>query len=115
MDLIRLVLIQVEEGQAPEEISKFSEEQILYHCALTIEAGLVEGDVIHGHDGQVAGAVMLKLTWAGHDFLDAARSEGIWNKAKEKIASVGGAWTLDLLKAVLFQEAKSKLGLSLDA
>ena len=114
MDLVRLVLIQVEEGEAPEEMSRYSEEQILYHCGLTIEAGLVEGEVVHGHNGQIVGAAMIKLTWAGHDFLDAARSESIWSKAKEKILSAGGGWTLELLKALLLQEAKQSLGLSTD-
>ena len=112
MDLIRLVLLQVEEGKAPAAMSSYSEEQIVYHSGLVIEAGLVDGRVVPGSGGQIRGAVLLKLTWAGHDFLDTARSENIWGKAKGKILSVGGAWTLEILKAVLLQEVKTSLNIS---
>jgi len=106
--------MQVEEGEAPEGMSKYTEEQVLYHCGLVIEAGLVDGKVIRGNQGQIVGAVMQQLTWAGHDFLDAARNENIWKRAQEKIASIGGAWTVEILKALLLREAKNALGISPD-
>ena len=32
-----------------------------------------------------------RLTWAGHEFLDAARSESLWSEAQEKISADGSA------------------------
>ena len=47
--------------------------------------------------------------WAGHDFLEAARNEDIWTKAKNRILLTGGAWTFDLLKTLLVELAKKNL------
>jgi hypothetical protein len=115
MDLVRLVLLQVQDGAKPTAMANYSDDQILYHSGLVIEAGLVEGDIVLGGAGQIRGAILLKLTWKGHDFIDTAQSDGVWSKAKEKVMSAGGAWTLEILKAVLVQEAKRALGLALDA
>jgi hypothetical protein len=41
------------------------------------------------------------LTYAGHEFLDSARSDTVWNKAKEKLLSTSGTITLEALKVLL--------------
>jgi len=53
----------------------------------------------------------VNLTWQGHEFLDAARNEIIWNKAKSKVLEVSGGWSLELLKTYLLFEAKQRLGI----
>jgi len=50
------------------------------------------------------------LTWAGHDFLDAARNERAWEFAKRSISKVGTV-AFDVTKALLIQWAKQQLGL----
>ena len=109
MDLIRLLLIQVESGEKPEAMSDYTEEQILYHCELAIEAGLLDGKVLRGGPGGVVSARLRKLTWEGHEFLDAARSETIWNQAKETVKKTGGSWTMEGLKLVLFEFVRQSL------
>jgi hypothetical protein len=109
MDLIRLLLLQVESGEKPEAMSDYTEEQILYHCELAIEAGLLDGQVARGAQGGVRAASLRKLTWSGHEFLDAARSETIWNQAKETVKKAGGSWTMEGLKLVLFEFVKQSL------
>ncbi len=56
-----------------------------------------------------AGVAVDPLTMAGHDFLEAARNENAWNKAKEAAKRVGGV-SADVFKEVLtcFIEAEVK-------
>jgi len=56
--------------------------------------------------------VTLRLTWAGHEFLDAARNETVWKKASERIKKSGVDVTISLLKDILNQLLKQSLGLS---
>jgi hypothetical protein len=109
MDLIRQILLRVEEGERTVATEDYTEDQILYHCELAIEAGLLEGRVIRGAQGGVAAARIRKLTWAGHEFLDAARDQKIWNQAKRKVVEAGGSWTMEGLKLVLFEFVRRNL------
>ena len=51
------------------------------------------------------------LTWAGHDFLDAIKDQGIWDQTKTKLKEVGGPASLDVVKAVAVSIMTSALGL----
>ncbi|MDT8068500.1 MAG: DUF2513 domain-containing protein [Terriglobia bacterium] len=42
-----------------------------------------------------------RLTYSGHEFLDAARADTIWMKAKDKVLSTTGTLTLEALKVAL--------------
>lgn len=79
--------------------------------ALLIEAKLVHGETIEDQDGNVASTVTTRLTWEGHEFLDAARDDTVWKKVKEKLAAVGTNVAWPVLTAVLTDIAKTKLGL----
>jgi hypothetical protein len=52
------------------------------------------------------------LTWQGHDFLEAARNDIIWAKAKAKVVEQGVGLSVELMKAVLLSYGKERLGLS---
>ena len=59
------------------------------------------------HAGQV---IVKKLTWRGHEYIDATRDPDIWEKTKAKakiVTSVGVGMFLEIAKA----EIKAKLGL----
>jgi hypothetical protein len=43
----------------------------------------------------------MRLTFDGHEFLDAARSDTVWRTAKEKIVSATGVITLEALKVMM--------------
>ena len=111
MSLIRLLLLETEGEDPKPDLSAYTEEQRVYHSALLIEAGLVHGEVILDGNGQPAGTVTLRLTWAGHEFLDAARNNAIWHKASERIKKSGVDVTLSLLQELLKQLLKQSLGL----
>ena|ERR1035437_490631 len=112
MNLIRLLLIQVEseEGEQGPDLSGYTKEQIIYHGALLVEAGLVHGTVVDALSG-LAGVQMIRLTWEGHEFLDAARNEALWKKVAAASLKIGGGLTLPLAKALLAKYAKELLGL----
>jgi hypothetical protein len=116
-DLIRKILLMVEQVgpgeviQLPEIMEKLPGYQmgtIAYHIDLLSKAGLIEGET-HGYP--VAAAVIQNLSWAGHDFLAAARSDTIWNKTMAHLAKAGVSGTVEIVKAVLIQFTKGHLGL----
>lgn len=108
MDLIRALLLKYE-GEEDVDLSKYSEEQQVYHAALLVEAKLVKGEEHPGWDGETCNVLVERLTWEGHEFLDAARNETIWKKVKDKISSKGVDVGLSLLTALLISFTKDKL------
>ena len=58
----------------------------------------------------------LELTWDGHDFLDSVRDPTVWERTREGAKKLGGVSLdvfVDLAKACLRAEAKSRLGIDL--
>jgi hypothetical protein len=112
MDLIRQILNNAEarnfeDGEPPEPCHAQTVEEA-YQIVLMNDAGLVQADCV-SEAGTPVSAVIFRLTWAGHDFLDAARNDTIWNKAKETILKPGVSWTFSILTEWLKQEAHNKI------
>ena len=55
-------------------------------------------------------AMITSLTWFGHEFLDSARQNQVWNLTKDAIGKIGGA-SLDIWLALLSANIKSMLGI----
>lgn len=64
------------------------------HITMLIESGLIDAKPLHMH-GYTIYAIM-RITSAGHDFLDVLRAETVWSAVKEKTKLVGGV-TIDLM------------------
>lgn len=117
-DLARAIMFEIEKTPAnrtPSDvvIEGHSEDEVLEHEGLLIDAGFLEGH-IHGSGmgGQRYYAVIINgITWEGHEFIAAARSDTLWAKAKEKAVSSGIAISLSLMKPLLLKLAKEKLGI----
>ena len=78
------------------------------------EHGLVEALVIRGGDGpqpKISACKVDRMTWEGHDFLDIARKDSIWEQAKEQCLETTGGLSIELLKECLLQTAKQSLGI----
>jgi hypothetical protein len=74
-------------------VDGYSEEEIAYHLSLLQERQLIEVP-----EGQpMIGIVFTRLSWEGHDFLDAVRDPEIWHKTKQG-AEATGAFTFELVK-----------------
>ena len=109
MDLIRQLLLDLENDKydAP---SGYGEEEIAYHKALLVESKLAHGHATVVMDGSIL-AEITRLTWEGHEFLDAARDESGWQQVTRSIGKTVGTVSLSLLQAMLNQWAAGKLGL----
>jgi len=95
MDLIRQIALHIEDspdGWAPQSftIEGYTNEQIGFHVLLMIEGGLVQGQDVTSFSRTPAGRAS-RLTWAGHEFLDAAREPTRWERTKALLAKAGGA------------------------
>ena len=102
MDLCRKILLSVEAregtvGPARVELEGYTEGEIGYHAKLLADQGLLEGqDNTHHYAPRC-------LTYKGHDFLEAARDDTRWKKAKAEITEKGLPVTLDVMKGVLLK------------
>ena len=100
--------------------------EVGYNLDLLCEAGLVwsyfkhleslarDAELAKGasHQMDVRGFDSYRLTWAGHEFLDAARDNTRWKAAKSKVLESTGGLTFEFVKAVLIDLGKQALGLA---
>lgn len=117
MTLVRKILQSAEEVEFLREGSPYYYAQSndeAYQIALMKDAGLVDAEMEHT-GGIPTGATIIRLTWAGHDFLDASRDNTIWRKAVEHVIKPGTSWTFSILSEWLKHEAKQRLGMSADS
>lgn len=78
------------------------EQKAYYHIQLLSDAGYV----VKVRDTENSGH---RLTFQGHDFIEAIRDEGIWEKTKKTVAETGGNATLEMVKAIASGLLKKKL------
>ncbi len=109
MDLVRLILQRMEgheSGHAPDPfaIEGFTDVQVGYHVLIMGEAGLLVCEESTHHGSESPEALPFRLTWAGHEFLDASRSPERWERAKNAAKGVGGL-AFDVLKSILITTA----------
>ena len=65
---------------------------ITNHLILLNEAGLLRCEPIKSSTSdRVIYVIPFDLTWDGHEFLDTVRSDNVWGRLQNVIASKGGA------------------------
>lgn len=116
MELIRKLVLAVEDAPTQVlatgiDIDGFAAEEVGYHSYLLVDAGLAEGTDIGTVHGFLPEWRLSHLTWAGHDFADAARDDSRWAKATAVVKEKAGTVTFDVLKQVLAGLIKSGLGI----
>lgn len=116
MDLVRQILLHATSEQGGyanvnPEIDGYTDDQIAHHIYLMWQAGLVEAADTSAMGSSSPTAMLVSITWNGHDFLDAARSNTVWMQAKEMAKSVGGAISFELMKQLLISIARDHLKL----
>jgi DNA-binding transcriptional ArsR family regulator len=110
MDLIREILYEIEKSQKftswiDIEIEEYSQEEIEYHVALLNDAGLI---LAIPPKSRGFGWKPKRLTWEGHEFLEAARDDKRWMKAKDIMETTGG-FVYEIVKPLLIELAKESL------
>ncbi len=101
MDLIREILRIIEErpdGSRDLNVSVpgRSPDAMRLHLHLMEDAGLIEGLTITS-----SSMIVMRLTYAGYDFIEATRKDTIWNKAKDIAISKTGGLSLTALTEAL--------------
>ena len=113
VDLIRLLLLDLE-GEESVDLTDFTTDQINYHKALVVEAGFAEGAITYSTSKDASPdvpdlAILRRLTYAGHEFLDSSKNEKVWSKAKEMVQRNGLALTIEAMKVALGEVIKTML------
>jgi hypothetical protein len=113
-DLIRDILLRVEAGDAKTRVDLHFEgrdqREVMYNAGLLHQSKWVKGYDFSSTDRSDLDYALYDLTPEGHEFLEVARSESIWNQAKNQVKPLGGV-TLDILKSVLTEIMKKQVGL----
>ena len=90
-----LYLVDVDLRVPPEERKK------LYYILLLCDEGYV---VPIGKRNET-----YRLTAKGHDFIEAIRDDGIWEKTKKAVTETGGNATLEMVKLIAVELLKKKI------
>ena len=109
MDLVRAILFALEDAPFDGDLisltfSEHSQNEVSYHVMLLHQAGL-----IHAFDTSTAESIdwqPMYLTWEGHEFLEAAKDDTRWNRAKNHFKEKGVPMVFDVLKSLLVSYAK---------
>ncbi len=113
LDLVREILIAIESDPTPfgpKDLNLKDRDpvEVSYHVQIMDEAGLIEAMNLTSSSGYCW--CPKSMTWTGHEFLDAARSDTVWNKAmttlKEKAVSV----PFEIVRAVVMKTCKDFFG-----
>ncbi len=106
MDLLRNILFDIEEHQYCNEplnieIEDVSKDEIMYHVMLLEDAGLIRA--LNASSLNDFEWIPMNLTWKGHDFVEAARNDDRWNRAKKIISEKGGGLVFNVLNNLLIK------------
>ena len=92
-------------------------ESITYHLDLLKDADFFTGRaaIQYPYKGLIipkAYSSIQRLTFEGHNYLNAIRDNTIWAKTKEALVSVGSSASIEIIGDVAKQKIKEVLGLS---
>ena len=118
-ELVRKLMLAIEETSQPltdqAQIDGYPRDEVAYHMRLIIEAGLAQGSVMEDHSGRNTtvprNVVIVRMTNAGHDFIDSVRGDTVWNAVTEKVKTLGGSFTLNVLQQLALRVLMAHAGL----
>lgn len=76
-------------------------EAVIYHCELLADVQLIQAEISRTRAGTEV--IIERLTFAGHDFVEMAKSPSVWKSAKETITKKAAPFTMEVLMALLKQ------------
>lgn len=98
LDTIKKIMLAIEESDRPiQKLEGIPSDEFAFHVNLLIDAGFVFGNCPSVGSGVPVIAVAIGLTWAGCEFLDNARNETVWMKAKDCLKNAGGTASIAML------------------
>jgi len=119
LDLIRALMLEAEAQPAGRQFhgGVFRREgrdatELAEHLVLLIEHRLLDARVYSSFDCLAPDHIQInRVTWKGHEFLDAVREDTIWKKVKVRLADVGGNATVEVVTQLGAAITKQMLGL----
>lgn len=120
MDLVRSILIAAEKSDGPLDVLKLCESGIsardaAFQVELMEAHGLIEATCKCSFEHMPTIVKVKSLTWEGYDYLDAIRSDSVWQRSKAAIKEAVGDAPLSVIKEVCSELAsamiKSNLGI----
>lgn len=115
-DTVREILLAIESLGQGELISADDfpgerQAEVAHHVLIMDEAGLIEAKIGPETYDDSCYFVINRLTWAGHDFLDAVRQDNVWSKTRSTIQWVGGGVTFEVVKQMAVGMIKDQIGI----
>jgi len=102
MELVRELLLSVEaDRNFTSLVAKYTEEVVIGHVEILLDANLLVGKVRRDLRWIPGSAVVQRLTWAGHEFLDNARNDTVWRKVMAKIKEKALSVSFDIVGELL--------------
>lgn len=101
MDLIRRIANEttlLPSGEALAGLDDVDEETFSMHVIWMDEAGLIKASISEYSSGDTPTCFVVRLTWAGCEFVDAVSNDGLWEKAKREVMAAGKSFTFDMLR-----------------
>jgi hypothetical protein len=108
MDLIREILLHIEENQNDVNplnvrIKGYSDYEITYHLNILKEANLVTLSINFVPDSTGINICVSRMTWGGHEFLEAAKDKKRWESAKKYLLGKVGSTPFTILQSLLLK------------
>lgn len=119
MDLVREILQWAEKGGWHRDAPTVDELKLTYHVKIMVDGGLIDGTgemhrtVGPGSKWQSKFMIVKGLTWKGHEFLEATRSDTVWKKAKETFTKNGVPFVSEILLSVVKATISQHTGMPL--
>lgn len=116
MDLVRQILMFAADKPTADlsdelHFGEYSEAMVLYHIKLLIDAQLLDGEP----EGFIGGGYIYcrprigNLTWAGNEFVDAAKDPTVWQRAMTHVIKPAAGFTFSALLEYLKTQALQRL------
>ena len=112
IDLIRSILLQIEADDQVHTIENYNKDAIFKHVELLVEAGLIEASILRAVESGIIDVFGERLTWSGYEFLDIARNDKLWLKAKRIIGAKSETASFEILQSLLSHLIKSAIGIA---
>lgn len=112
MNLVREILLQIENSTNPtirniRTPKGNSSDEVYYHLDLLNDAGLIEARFVKSFSGKSLRSV--RLTWNGHEFLEAIRPDRVWKQVMERLKEFGDSAPIEIIKDLAVEAAKHYL------
>lgn len=116
LNLVRMILLDIEPSPPGQPIFGFnydnrSNAEVMEHVQLLLDANFVDGQMVPGNMGQPEGCVVMRMTWAGQEFLSKAKNDTVWKKVMAQAEEKGMSTSLAVINGLLEAAAKKYVGL----